>query len=168
MNLCTCCLIQIKSVTSCPEVLLLSAGRDSTHCSWLLDVIAWASVLLITLLFYQSWWRSQPWRWWITLSPALALNIELLRLLCFELLSVRPRVRRHGEWSTVISLIVFQELFFLMCLWFCWNIINPSNGHSWGFVPSAVISCKTDQPADGKHYLSLRKIKTKVSLSASV
>lgn len=44
-----------------------------------------------------------------------------------------PRVRRRGEWSSVISLIVFQELFFSMCLRFWWSIINPSNGHSWGF-----------------------------------
>lgn len=50
----------------------------------------------------------------------------------------------------------FQAFFFPMRLWFCWNVINPSEDHSWGCIPSS-----THQPADGKHYHSRLDYKNK-------
>lgn len=67
------------------------------------------------------------------------------------------------ENETVSVCWLFSWNCFCKRVWFCWNIINPSNGHSWGFVPSAVISCTVHQPAERKHYLSVQKIKIKVS-----
>lgn len=89
------------------------------------------------------------------------------------LVTVCGHAAPSGQTALENGALSFCWLFYRNCFSRCvcgfWqSIINPSKGHSWGFVPSPVISCKTYQPDDGKHYLSLQRIKTKVSLCVRV
>lgn len=92
-----------------------------------LILIDWSSVFLMQLLFFQLGMCSHSGKWWIIVHHcASPLTWSSTVPVCGHV--VRPQVGRCGESSSIILLTVFPELFFLMCLWFWWGIINPSNG----------------------------------------